>query len=289
MAIQWTTDFRQYIQFVLRYRDLAPAIEDYLVGLGTSAGYCSNCEGIVQFQVDVGVRLGEYASLREGMRCLACGMNNRTRLLLEAIKDSVAGRTAPKVALLEAVGPLYAAVSRRWPGLASSEFFGREHAPGTLLPYRGREVAHQDATKLSYADGSFDLLAHNDVLEHIFNFRLALREALRVLAPGGTMVFGVPFFYCRDKTQVRGIEAADGTITDIEKPEYHGDGVRTGGIYTFYHYGWDLLATMQSVGFATVELGFAYDVFFGYVGNNHRYGGEGLMFPTVVRATKAPT
>jgi SAM-dependent methyltransferase len=285
LAITWFSDFRQYQNAVERARPLAPLIEDYLVALGTSAGYCSNCEAIGQFQVDVGVRLGEYASLREGMRCVACGMNNRTRLLLDAIKDTLSAHPAPKVALLEAVGPLYAAVARRWPELASSEFFGREHAPGTLLPYRGRQVAHQDATHLSYADGSFDLLAHNDVLEHIFNYRLAMREAMRVLAPGGALVFGVPFFYDLEKSQVRGIEAADGTVTDIEPPEYHGDGVREGGIYTFYHYGWDMIGAMQAAGF-TVELGFAYDVFFGYVSNNHRYGGHGLMFPTVIRARK---
>jgi SAM-dependent methyltransferase len=286
LAITWFSDFRQYQNAVERARPLAPLIEDYLVALGTSAGYCSNCEAIVQFQVDVGVRLGEYASLREGMRCVSCGMNNRTRLLLDAIKDTLAANPAPKVALLGSRG---LAVRGGVAPLAGTGLVGilrprarARHAPAVSRP-RGRAPG-RDAPELRRQ--SFDLLAHNDVMEHIFNYRLAMREAMRVLAPGGALVFGVPFFYDLEKSQVRGIEAADGTVTDIEPPEYHGDGVRTGGIYTFYHYGWDMIGALQAAGF-TVELGFAYDVFFGYVSNNHRYGGHGLMFPTVIRARKA--
>jgi SAM-dependent methyltransferase len=286
MTLTWFADFAAYAQAVSAARKLAPRFEDYLIQLGTSLGWCCNCESIVPFQVDVGARLGPHPNLREGMRCQKCGLNNRSRLLLQAMLETEAAAPAPRVALFEALGPLHDAAKKRWPTLQASAYFGRGHASGTPMPFHGRTVTHQDATWLGYADGSLDLLAHNDVLEHVFDFRSALREAMRVLAPGGSLVFGVPFFYDLETTIVRGIENADGTVTDIETPEYHGDGLRRGGIYTYYHYGQDLLGHLRAAGFA-VELGFAYDVFLGYVSNNFRYPGHGLMFPTVLRARKS--
>jgi SAM-dependent methyltransferase len=238
----------------------------------------------MDFQVGVDAWLGEHSNLREGMRCIACGMNNRSRFLLDALLESTNVSDTTTVALLEAFGPLHDSVARRFPALSCSEFFGRDKQPGEIVEFRDRQIAHQDATRLSYPDASFDLLCHNDVLEHIYDYRLALKEMRRVIRPGGSLVFGVPFFYDLDQTQLRGIERADGAITHLEEPEYHGDGVRSNGIYTFYHYGRDLPDAIRSAGFATLEFGFAYDVFFGYVSNNHRYGGHGFMLPTVFRA-----
>lgn len=287
MVISWFSDYALYLKAVEQIKPRALVIEDFLEKNETVHGYCTNCEKLVEFQVNVGVWLGEHPSLREGMRCKSCGMNNRSRLLLDAVRDSAADHDPARIALLEASGPLYDAIAGRFPALSCSEYFGRDEVAGVLHDYRGRKVQHQDVTKMSYPDASFDVFCHNDVLEHIYNFRLALKEMYRVTSPGGVVIIGVPFFYDLEKTQVRGIESADGSIIHIEKPEYHGDGVRTGGIYTYYHYGPDLLDAIRASGFASVELGLAYDVFFGCVSNNHRYGGHGLMFPTLIRARKA--
>jgi SAM-dependent methyltransferase len=42
-----------------------------------------------------------------------------------------------------------------------------------------------DALRLPFADGSFEVVAFSSVLHHIPDFEPALREARRVLAPGG--------------------------------------------------------------------------------------------------------
>ena len=282
--ITWFADYDQYANAVERIRPRAHVIEGLLEKHQTVRGYCSSCENLMDFQVSVGAWLGEHSNLRDGMRCTACGMNNRSRFLFDAVLESASAFDAPQVALLEAFGPLYDSFARRFPSLSCSEFFGRDKVGGELQDYRDRRVAHEDATRLSYADASFDVFCHNDVLEHIYDYRLALKEMRRVTRAGGVLIFGVPFFYDLDKTQVRGIEKADGSITHLEEPEFHGDGVRDTGIYTFYHYGRDLLDAVRSAGFASVEIGLAYDVFFGYVSNNHCYGGHGFMLPTVFRA-----
>ena len=43
------------------------------------------------------------------------------------------------------------------------------------------------ALALPFADGSFDVVACTDVLVHVPDAALALRECARVLAPGGTL------------------------------------------------------------------------------------------------------
>lgn len=54
-------------------------------------------------------------------------------------------------------------------------------------------VRQEDITALSFADGSFDLLVANHVLEHIPDDRRAMAECFRVLKPGGRAVLQVPY------------------------------------------------------------------------------------------------
>ena len=49
-----------------------------------------------------------------------------------------------------------------------------------------------DATRLPFADGSFDRVIASEVLEHIPDDEAAMRELARVLRPGGTMAVTVP-------------------------------------------------------------------------------------------------
>jgi len=51
----------------------------------------------------------------------------------------------------------------------------------------------EDLTRLSFADGSFDLVYCSHVLEHIKDDLAAIREVRRILAPGGIAILPVPF------------------------------------------------------------------------------------------------
>ena len=63
--------------------------------------------------------------------------------------------------------------------------------PGTLS--RSRVVdAWADALALPFADGSFDSLLCNEVLEHVTDPARLLGEAARVLRPGGVLVLSTP-------------------------------------------------------------------------------------------------
>ncbi|GAB2497586.1 class I SAM-dependent methyltransferase [Arenimonas alkanexedens] len=281
---RWFTDDASLLQALARHRAAMDCADAYVEGLARLPGYCSVCAAATEFQVDTGVRFGPNVNLREGLHCPGCGLGNRNRLLFSAVQE-LSLPASPRGLVLEATTPLYERLLAAYPWLEGSEYFGPEHAAGALTPVRGRPVQHQSITALGYGDASLDLLVHNDVLEHVQDTAQALAECRRVLRPGGSCVFTMPFFPLRATTLVRGRHRADGSLEHLESPEYHGDGLRTEGIYTYYHFGRDLLAVVAAAGFSRVETGIDFDVYRGYTANNYRFGDEAWMPPVVLRAS----
>src|SRR5579875_3068513 len=241
-------------------------------GIAGSATGCGACW--------CGAVLGNNPSLREGLLCEGCGLSNRKRLMHSAILEEYA-RTKTlqgSVLLLEGLSPLYRALAARIPDLIGSEYLGDDCVVGKEyeVPTRGR-VRHESLTTLSFGNGSLNLLAHLDILEHVPDYRAALRECFRVLKPGGSMVFTCPFFAQRHEPLIRARVKPDGAIEHLEPPEWHGDPLNKEGILAYYHHGWGLLDDLRAAGFADVRLGVVYDVFSGFVSNNYPGGGYGLM------------
>jgi SAM-dependent methyltransferase len=95
-----------------------------------------------------------------------------------------------------------------------------------------------DMCRQAFPDGAFDLLISSHVLEHVGDDRLAMREMLRVLKPGGTVLLMVPLDTRREFT------FEDPRITDPkEREEYFGqdDHVRV--------YGRDFVGRLEKAGF----------------------------------------
>jgi len=284
--INWYTDTSVFYSAACRLRQGMDAIEDYVESRETIDGYCTICSQIVTFRVSAGVMMGEHVSLREGMICSECGVSSRSRLLYEAVEDTLRGTSVVKGALLESITPLATMLLRKYPSITLSEYLGPDIDSGTTRLLRGVEVRHESLLNLSYADQSLDFICHNDVLEHVYDFSPALRESMRVLRSGASAVFAMPFFPFLPTTQVRGRLDAGGAIEHIEPPEYHGDGVTNEGIYTFYHFGLDFIDSIREAGFGKVEIGLAHDVFRGYLSSNYRYGDDGVVLPIIFRATR---
>lgn len=58
-----------------------------------------------------------------------------------------------------------------------------------------RPTIQGDALALPFADGRFDAAICSEVIEHVLDPRALLREAHRVLRPGGTFLLCAPFLY----------------------------------------------------------------------------------------------
>lgn len=65
---------------------------------------------------------------------------------------------------------------------------------GDLLAVEGltADVANLNTDPLPYPDASFDLVTCTEVIEHLEDYRAALREMARVLRPGGVLVVTTP-------------------------------------------------------------------------------------------------
>jgi len=63
-----------------------------------------------------------------------------------------------------------------------------------LKPHSGNawSLVGADMIRLPFKDGRFDIVICSEVLEHIAGWRLAVKEGIRVLKPGGHLVISVP-------------------------------------------------------------------------------------------------
>ena len=72
-------------------------------------------------------------------------------------------------------------------GLEPVKYVMADYAP------KSEKVQKLDATNISYADNSFDFIICNHVLEHIPDYRRAMQEIYRVLAPNGVAILQTPY------------------------------------------------------------------------------------------------
>jgi SAM-dependent methyltransferase len=78
-----------------------------------------------------------------------------------------------------------------------AETTGTDYFEEALLFCRRRGftgLCKADAAKLPFESSSFDIVTALDVIEHLDDDRVALRELLRVMRPGGVLVISVPAY-----------------------------------------------------------------------------------------------
>jgi SAM-dependent methyltransferase len=278
---------RRHPRFSMEYRNaveqrwpLRQAAEAALAAIaldrGELRGYCTCCHIPTQFAVPLapvaegGPPLPEWS---ETLLCASCGLISRLRLgASELMRYVDPNRSA--VYLTEQTTPLFAWLSWRLTNLSGSEFVDNPAERTLVQEYldsvhgAGRcRLRHEDVTQLSFADQSLDALMSLEVLEHVPDFRKALREYARVLRTHGVAILSVPFGELSEHTIVRATMGADGTVTHLLEPEYHGDPATGGhGCLCYYHFGWDLLDEIRTAGFASVDFLDAWEPAYGFLG-----------------------
>lgn len=290
LQMKWFDTASELVGAVRGSLDLMRTADASIASHPRVTAYCVHCKRDCELLVNGGAQFGPDVNLREGLVCQTCGLNSRSRELFLAARETFP--PGARLALLEALSPFAAYLGAVWPGTRLSEFHsataegGREYdfkrADGT----RHRAI-HQDMQALGYGDGTLDGIVHNDVLEHVPDAALGLQECHRVLVPGGTALFTMPWFPWLPTSLVRGRLDEQGALVEYLPTELHYDGLRSDGIYTFHNFGADLGDLLRRVGFSQAQFGMCYAPTAGFTTNNYRYGDDFLMLPTVIRATRA--
>lgn len=205
-----------------------------------SDGLCSVCGTPAAFRP---IKPGH--SLRE-TRCSVCGAARRTRDVARVLARLAAGQetrllpravpalTGARIYEAQAKGPLHQQLAGL-AGYVCSEYIPETVAPGGISP---DGVRCEDLEHLTFADGAFDYVITQDVLEHVADPWRAFAEIWRVLAPGGRHIFTVPIHEGHATTRRVHFDAA-GRHDDLP-PVHHGDPVRQGGSLVMTDYGDDL-------------------------------------------------
>jgi len=179
-------------------------------------------------------RLSLIVSLSEGEErrlCVRCRANLRYEMLADVIRELYPDLHDKEVLELDPRSPLRRMLSGA--GAYHRSYYAAADIPGSQRPDGAR---CEDITRLTFPDGSLDLIVSSDVLEHVPDLEAAFRETARVLRRGGSHLFTVP---PRQATRRRA-SIEDGRIVMYEEPEYHSDPLDPKGILAFWDLGDDL-------------------------------------------------
>jgi len=212
----------------------------------TIPGDCYVCGRSVEFAVKVDL-IRDSNNWRETLKCPICDLINRWRSSVHLFEDLVKPEEDDRIYLTEAVTPLYKAISSRFPGCTGSEY-ASETPLGSVIELPSGPTRIEDVTRLTFPDESFEAVLSFDVLEHVPDYKSALREFHRVLAPGGQALISVPSTFT-DHTLIRAEVDDQGRITHLLEPSYHGDPLSDEGVLCYYDFGLDLLQEMKNAGF----------------------------------------
>lgn len=208
---------------------------------------------------------GKVLLFREHLSCSTCGLNNRQRGIFYAIEALGLDCRTLDIYVYEQTTPFYAELAKKNSKVIGSEYLGDKHKAGKT--YQG--IRHEDALNLSFANDSFDLLISNDVFEHVPDIAQAMKESLRVLRPGGYLVYSIPFDMSRMDTAQRAL-ITDGQLVHLEEAAFHGNPVSDEGSLVFYDFGWDILKICRSSGFSDAYM-------LGYYAADHGLMGGGIQ------------
>jgi SAM-dependent methyltransferase len=103
----------------------------------------------------------------------------------------------PKTAAILEIGCSGGPLQQRLRAVGFQNLTGIDISEAAIALARQRQIPNvsvMDGAQLAFADASFDVVVASDVLEHIADEQLALREWQRVLKPGGVLLVYVPAF-----------------------------------------------------------------------------------------------
>lgn len=199
---------------------------------------------------------------REGL--VAYGLNSRLRAVMALIDETLqVPRSEARIFATEAVTAFALVMRGIFPRFLGSEYARDENTRRELFP-----IIHQDLMALTLPTESFDVVATNEVLEHVPDLDAALREIARILRPGGWHIGTHPFRFMSATGELRSC-VKDGKVIHLMPPEVHGNPVDPGGgSLVFETPGWDIIPRAHTAGFSNAHMRFVASEKHGYLTQN---------------------
>lgn len=198
------------------------------IAMGASAGTCLVCGNFVVFRV-------EHANLRETLKCPCCMSYNRQRQLVATMSIELFGKImtleeqfkrlkrGTKILLLEHVTNLAAMFSylsaKYRHDIICTEYISEKLRSGDLSELG---ITHLDIHKSHFKDGTFDLIIHADVFEHVYDAVIAEKEQARILKKNGRIFYTAPFRADLKRDDIRA-KIIKNELIYMKDPIYHGD------------------------------------------------------------------
>ena len=252
-----------------RYKQVENALlpdppRDFLV-----PGYSYPAGKVVNFAASYLYAVGSRVNWREVLICPVTGLNNRMRATAHILDMEFGIHPDDAIYISEQVTPFYTFLTSKFPNVTGSEYLGKATEFGKT-DHRG--LRNEDLTHLTFPDESFDYVISLDCFEHFADFNAAFREAYRILKPGGTMLWTIPFNRDEEQNLIRARVKDDGAIEHLMEPEYHEDPISQAGCLCFTHFGWEMLSEVKVAGFFDAYAMLFWSRQFGYL------GGEQILF-----------
>jgi SAM-dependent methyltransferase len=195
-------------------------------------GICPICEKPATF-------IASAPWLRGSLMCASChnGSTPRERALALVLNEQIPNwRTLS----IHESSPVNRGIS------AKIRMEGQFHTPTQFYPDLGlgqyRDgFRNEDLQRLTFSDEQFDLFISLDVLEHIPEPELSIKEIWRTLKFGGIMLCTFPVRKQQvDAMDYRAKFNDDGSVTHLKEPEYHGNPIDSKGALVTVDYGYDI-------------------------------------------------
>lgn len=196
--------------------------------------YCPVCENEVRIFLPTD---GGGKVLRRNAACPICNSYERERMIYTIWKERNIFDSNRKIKMLH-IAPEKQFVDK-FRDMENVEYY----ACDINMDMYGVEY-QVDVTDISFEDNMFDVIMCSNVIEHVQEDILAMKELYRVLKKDGVAFIDVPVFYDLEKT----LENIEGVTTpELQKEVYGWEGhVRK--------YGRDYKERLESVGFKVEEI-----------------------------------